>query len=125
MPSSIFISLSISENANNNVAARSIIRSRRMTDREMGKVIMIAVIPSIRHTFAMLLPTTFPIDMLAEPSSAALMLTHNSGSDVPIETIVTPMISFETLKYSATRVLLSTTQSPAYTKSAMPATNAT
>ena len=47
--------------------------------------------PNISSKFAMLLPTTLPIDISACPLIADVTLTINSGIDVPIDTIVKPI----------------------------------
>ena len=47
--------------------------------------------PNIRNIFAILLPTTFPIAKSECPSNADVTLTTNSGIDVPIATIVSPI----------------------------------
>ena len=56
---------------------------------------MMAVIPSMRNTLAMLDPRTFPIAISVLPSIPAMIDTTSSGILVPIATIVSPIIASE------------------------------
>lgn len=51
----------------------------------------IALNPNTNEILAILDPITFPIEISLFPSKAALILTNNSGADVPKATIVNPM----------------------------------
>ena len=59
--------------------------------REVANLI-IEQIPRIKNKLAILLPTIFPILKSECPSTAAVELTISSGIDVPIATIVSPII---------------------------------
>ena len=56
------------------------------------KGFIIEHIPNIKNKFAILLPTILPILISECPSIDAVELTINSGIDVPIATIVKPII---------------------------------
>ena len=55
----------------------------------------IAVPPKIKPKLKILEPTTLPIDISVWPVSAALMVTANSGADVPKATTVNPITQSE------------------------------
>jgi hypothetical protein len=55
----------------------------------------------IKNKLAKLLPTTLPIEISERPFKADVTLTTNSGSEVPIATIVSPIISSEILSFLA------------------------
>ena len=63
----------------------------------MGRII--AVPPRMKPRLKILEPITFPIDMSVWLVAAALMVTANSGADVPKATTVNPIIRSEILKY--------------------------
>ena len=63
--------------------------------------LIMAANPIITRKLKMLLPITFPIAMPGALSRLAIMLTDNSGADVPIETTVRPIIRSETLSLLA------------------------
>ena len=75
------------------------------------KGLIIEHIPKIKNKFAILLPTTFPIDISECPSIAAVVLTINSGIDVPIATIVSPIIIVGILNFFASPLAPSTKKS--------------
>ena len=54
--------------------------------------LIIADSPNISNKLHTLLPITFPIDMSERPCNADDVLTNSSGIDVPIDTIVNPII---------------------------------
>ena len=47
--------------------------------------------PNISNKLQILLPITFPTDISDAPCSADVVLTNNSGIEVPIDTIVNPI----------------------------------
>ena len=51
-----------------------------------------ALIGKIKSILKILDPITFPAAISALPFKAEIILTDSSGADVPIETIVSPMI---------------------------------
>lgn len=55
----------------------------------------------MRRMFAILLPITFPIVIPVTPFRLELILTTNSGADVPNATIVSPIIISEILNFLA------------------------
>ena len=56
-----------------------------------------AVPPKINPKLNMFEPTTFPIEIVSLPINAALIVTANSGADVPIATTVSPITKSEIL----------------------------
>ena len=62
----------------------------------------IAVIPTMRRELKIFDPTTFPTARSAVPFSADTRLTQNSGIDVPIATMVSPMTNCGMRNRSAT-----------------------
>jgi len=62
---------------------------------------MLLVIPSTRRVLNIFEPTMFPIAMSACFLYAAIPEAASSGSDVPIATIVSPIIDSESPKISA------------------------
>ena len=65
-------------------------------------------------------PTTLLIAISFEPFKAAEMLTATSGADVPIETIVKPIITLGTLKIFVIELLPSTKRSAPLIKKIKP-----
>ncbi len=63
-------------------------------------LLMMAAIPKTKNMFAMLEPTTFPATISDEPFITAIIDETNSGNDVPIATIVTPIMNEGILKKS-------------------------
>jgi len=58
-----------------------------------GNGLIVAVIPKIRKTFSILEPITFPIAISEFFLYAATTDVANSGNEVPIATIVKPIIA--------------------------------
>ena len=80
------------------------------------------VAPRIKPMLAMLEPMTLPTAKSLLPASAACTLTSNSGMDVPMATIVKPIMSTETPKDSARLEAPRTSQLPPKNSATNPAT---
>ena len=89
-------------------------------DLRTGSLQMSAETPRMSSMFAMLLPTTFPIERSAEPVAAEVAETASSGMDVPNATTVSPMTSGDTRHFSATPAAPSTKKSAPLTRSTSP-----
>ena len=63
--------------------------------RRTGSLQMSAETPRMSRMFAMLLPTTLPMDRSVDPVAADVTDTASSGMDVPNATTVSPMTSGE------------------------------
>jgi hypothetical protein len=82
--------------------------------RSFGEILIAlkqAVPPSIKPRLKIFEPTTFPIEILDFPAIAALIVTANSGAEVPIATTVKPITRSETPKFRANREADSTRKS--------------
>ena len=73
--------------------------------------LIIAVPPKIKPRLKMLDPTTLPIDISVCPVIAALIVTANSGADVPKATTVKPITRSEIFNECAISAAASTSQS--------------
>ena len=71
--------------------------SRRWVVRSMAKGRMAADTPRMSRMLAILLPTTLPKATSPLPLRAEEMPTNSSGADVPMPTMVRPMMKFEIL----------------------------
>ena len=70
-----------------------------------------AVPPRIKPRLKILEPITFPMDISVCWDIAALMVTANSGADVPKATTVSPIIKSDTFRVCAISEAESTNQS--------------
>ena len=70
-----------------------------------------AVPPRIKPRLKILEPITFPMDISDCCDIAALMVTANSGADVPKATTVSPIIKSDTFRVCAISEAESTSQS--------------
>ena len=71
--------------------------SRRDCSRLISKGRIMAVTPIIRNTLAMFEPSTLPMAMSPWPVRALCIETKSSGAEVPIPTMVRPMMKLEIL----------------------------
>ena len=72
---------------------------------------IIAVPPRIKPRLKILEPITLPIDISVCPVSAALIVTANSGAEVPNATTVSPTTKSDIFKLCAISAAESTSQS--------------
>ncbi len=91
------------------ISKKSPSRLNNFGDVVMGRIM--AVPPRINPRLKILEPITFPIDISDCCVKAALMVTANSGADVPKATMVSPIIKSETFKVWAISDAESTSQS--------------
>ena len=63
--------------------------------------VMMAEAPNIKNVLKMFEPTTFPMAISAFFLRAAMIDVANSGKEVPMETMVNPMILSEISRYWA------------------------
>ena len=77
--------------------------------------------PSTSNTFVMFEPNTFPTASPPDPSSAAAMLTDNSGEEVPRATTVAPTIRGEMPNANDSRAAALTSSQPPARSTASPA----
>ena len=89
--------LSLASNSNIKAAKMPNGMSRRCVVRSMAKGRMVADTPRISSMLAMLLPTTLPMATSPLPLRAEEMPTNSSGDDVPIPTMVRPMMKLDIL----------------------------
>lgn len=75
--------------------------SRRMVTGDMVMGAMAAAHPAMRRVLKMFEPMTFPTARSLVPLSADMKLTQNSGIEVPMATMVSPMTTCETCARSA------------------------
>ena len=95
-----------------NAVAKSKKRPSRLNnfdDVVMGRIM--AVPPRIKPRLKILEPITFPMDISDCFVIAALMVTANSGADVPKATTVSPIIKSDTFRVCAISEAESTSQS--------------
>ena len=85
----------------NTEATRAKGMSLRTVVRVMLMGVTMAATPTISRALKMFEPTMLPTARSGVPLSADTKLTQNSGSDVPMATMVSPMVSCDTLKRSA------------------------
>ena len=69
--------------------------SRRCVVRSIENGSITADTPKMSNMLAMLLPTTLPMATSPLPLSADKMPTNNSGEEVPMPTMVSPMMKLE------------------------------
>ena len=84
---------------------------------------MIAVTPRIRSMLAILLPSTLPVAKPELPSALAMTLMMSSGKEVPIETMVSPIIKSEIPRREAMAVAPFTSQSAPLIRRMKPSSN--
>ena len=84
--------------------------------------LIIADNPNINSKLQILLPIIFPTDMSEYPSKADVVLTNSSGIDVPIETIVNPIIISDICNFFAIWLEPSTNISAPFINSKKPIT---
>ncbi len=80
----------------------------------------IAVMPTMTRTLKMLLPTTLPTARSGVFLKADMRLTKSSGAEVPIATIVRPMMNWGILRRSAMPTAPSVRRSAPHTMRMMP-----
>lgn len=80
-----------------------------------------AAMPRMSSRFIRLLPATFPTRRFPLPAVIARMPAASSGADVPMDTIVRPMIRGETPSRRASRVPYRTMTSAPPISRAIPA----
>ena len=97
-------------------------RSRRTVGLEMAMGVTKAVTPVMTMTLNMLLPTMLPTARSGVPPMADIRLTKNSGAEVPMATMVRPIVICGMRMRSATPTAPLVSLSAPHITRAMPAT---
>ena len=97
--------------------------SERMVLRCTGRSQIRAVIPRMSSILAMLLPNTLPVAKPELPSMLAITPMMSSGREVPMETMVNPMIISEMPNREATAVAPFTNHSAPLMSNTKPSAN--